>query len=161
MNHFVANQVLLLQANNIASNSTADCDYLRDAVNAWRKNAWSEHASMRITRSSTADSFLLFAQVLPVRCSWQRHDGVITWCPPEYDAEYEACSFWNQETPYNPDEATPEYFASVTASRVGGIVEASLEEKDWPSDFYSNAGFDNATFHVRAMFNENITLSFA
>jgi hypothetical protein len=157
-NMFAQNQVKLLQANNLSANNTDLCDYLMDAVSAWLKGSTTEQIDYTIESSTQTDVFVLWAQLLPVRCPWQREDGVITWCDPSLYDQYAACSFWNETKPPLPDLATPEYFADVLGERVGGILSIVISTVAY-ADFYSLES--NQTYQVRVIVDENDTLAFS
>lgn len=88
----------LLQANNLAAptNSTDDCDYLESAVNSWIKMAIKPQPASFI--STVEDTFVLWAQLLPVRCDFQNATGVITFCGND---DHSTCMVWDE---YNYDE---------------------------------------------------------
>lgn len=73
------NQVQLLQANNVASNTTDDCEYLFNAVQSWVYSAMTIQTNSKVI-GDAGDIHLLWAQLLPVRCIWQRNNGVISAC---------------------------------------------------------------------------------
>jgi len=156
-NTTAANLVKLLQANNLAANTTADCDYLQNAVQSWKRGAASEHTRFSIY-GTVQPVFVFWAQVLPVRCPWQYEDpyngdGVITVCPTDLLPVYQPCRFWLRYSPDEPENATPAYFAAQSSTRVGGILDLSLSQ---------DALLDrlNETFSVRVIVDENSTLSF-
>lgn len=145
------NQVRLLQGNNIAANSTVDCDFLNFAVQSWLKSSSVNNTAFDVVASSGYG--VLWAQLLPIRCDWQGKDGVITKCssdaPP---SQTSACNFWNTKSPNDPNDATVEYYSEVTGARPGGIVEITSQIVA-PASFVD--GQSQATFVVRALFNES------
>jgi len=150
---------LLLQANNLASNTTDDCEYLESAINAWFKS--SDVARPKLSYvDDEGGVYVQWAQVLPVRCDFQNSDGVITFCD-EFDAagsDRVTCDFWaGPQQPELPIYATPEYFAAQLGVRVGGLNEIVFQETA-PADF----GDGNATadFYVRIIFNEAHVIAF-
>eukprot|EP00980_Cylindrotheca_fusiformis_P021686 scaffold8529_cov137-Cylindrotheca_fusiformis.AAC.16 len=69
----------LLQANNIQANTVEnECDYLESVVDSWLNVAVLPQPSS--FASYQEDLFVLWAQLLPKRCDWQRNDGIITVC---------------------------------------------------------------------------------
>lgn len=163
-NHYATNTAKLLQANNLAANTTEDCDYLLNAVYSWLAGATLEVSQEGWHFAYQHDDvFVLWAQLLPVRCPWQRVDGsvpisgVITVCPRAVYADYEEiCSFWNSTAPLLPSEATTDYFAAELGTRAGGLLDLSYSEVA-PADF--NDGLSDAVFSVRVIASENHTLS--
>jgi hypothetical protein len=151
-NKFASNQVRLLQANNLASNSTSACDYLQNAVDAWLRGTSSEgNATSLFDTTRSSEAYVLWAQLLPARCDWQRGDGVITWCSSCVAAMCEPCEFWNS-TMVSPPNATPDYFADVLGVRVGGIVELDMD---------ANVSWSDENYSVRVIFDETATLTFS
>jgi hypothetical protein len=150
------NQVHLLQANNVISNSSDDCNYLRNSVHAWITGF--SYADMRHSWTSEPynEFYLVFAQLLPKRCEWQRDDGVISFCnpgeiPPGAD---EICDFWSYTIPVD-GKASSQYFADMLGIRVKSLVDiVSIESA--PSSWNDTSG---AEFYVRAIFNESRTVS--
>ena len=138
------NEVFLLQANNVASNTTDLCDYLENAVQAWFK-------SSKLVRQN----YVQWVQVLPVRCDWQDHDGVIQYCggvanltTPSHSID---CDVWSEPLLASPEDAAPEYFADELGLRRGSLNEIVVHETG-PADF--GQGNSVADFYVRAIFNE-------
>lgn len=167
-NNAGTNLVMLLQENNIAANTTGDldCAYLKNAVQSWLRGSSAEHSSFDIYSASRNDDvFVLWAQLLPVRCAWQseypyrEEDGVITHCRLQLLRNYEPCKVWRATSPETPEEATAEYFADTMGIRVGGIRDMELRNYSIPAIF--NGSLSNETFHVRVIYDENSTLSFA
>ena len=159
-NKYPFNQVELLQANNVAANETDLCDYLEDAVSSWLKGTSTEQNDYTLTRSRKQNPgvFVLWAQLLPVRCEWQRADGVITWCPASVADDYSVCSFWNRTMPNSTSQATPEYFADALGVRVGGIIEFL-----WTKNAYGNfnASDSNQTYQVQVLLDETDALRYS
>lgn len=148
-NPVTQNQVLLLQSNNVASNSTADCEFLYFAVQSWlRSTALVQTSSGIVARRNY---LVLWAQLLPVRCGWQRKDGVITVCDIERPASLDsACDFWEGTLEKDPTDVTVEYFANNT--RPEGIIEI-ISQTSAPADFAD--GQTDALFKIRALFDES------
>lgn len=154
-------------ANNLAANSTADCDYLLNAVTAWLTSATFEQTrfptvGVDVENIEQNYLFLLWAQLLPVRCSWQDPEGVITYCPNNTDilnaANVSVCDIWNANRPPNASLATADYFARKYEVREGSVLEYQLFQQSY-SDFGSDDGLSD--FAVRVMVNESNTLAFA
>jgi hypothetical protein len=143
--------VRLLQANNIAARDD-DCEYLRLAVDSWVNLAVVPQPSSLV--STAEDTFVLWAQLLPKRCDFQREDGVITSCVGKFnDSSPEACKVWDDDYLLEyPSEATEEYFASELDLRVGGIQKRFLME-----------GYEGnyTKYNVTVVYNENPTVSLA
>jgi hypothetical protein len=151
------NQVLLLQANNVISNKTEDCAYLFSAVQSWLRSATVAHNDFRVIDDPNRMIYLAWAQLLPVRCDWQRSDGVITYCPLGYSVtESPLCIYWSVTAVDSIVDATPEYFADNLGVRAGAMVEIVSQE-------IALAGFEDgantADFYVRAIFNESETIA--
>lgn len=158
-NPSATSQVSLLQANNVASNASDDCQYLQVAVRSWLQGSAVEQTGFGV-HGRRNPVFILWAQVLPVRCAWQTNggslpaDGVITRCAPSLVEHSNACAFWNESMPPLPSEATPSYFANILGERPGVIIEYSLSEQV-PSSFIASGG---STFTVRVICDEGHTL---
>lgn len=153
----------LLQSNNVVSNTTSDCDYLRNSVTSWLLTVVNVHNRINIDEPNNPNLAVLWAQVLPVRCDWQRPDGVITFCGDEFfDDKFPACSLWKETMPTNPDDASPQYFARVLGVRPGELTEY-IDRQLAPAFFnYSVANADETgvhDFYVRAIFNDSSTVA--
>lgn len=120
----------LLQAHNTNSSTTSqgDCDYLNATVYSWLNIAAVSQPDLG-RLSSTDDTFVLWAQLLPVRCEFQREDGVITFCEGQgfNDSAY-ICRVWDDLRPENPSLATPDYFAMELDLRAEGIIREQVIE---------------------------------
>ena len=123
----------LLQAHNLAapSNSEDDCAYLENSIQSWlRLAAVPQPESMF---ENVQDTYILWAQLLPVRCDFQRDDGVITFCEGQSDAtSWESvapatCEVWDDLAPLSAQEASPDYFAGALSLRWEGIRVVSNE----------------------------------
>jgi len=108
----------------------------------------SVHTSFKYYDEALDDVYLLWAQLLPYRCSWQRPDGVITAC----DVDVQACRIWNSSIPQKASMATPDHFARLLKIREGGISEFSFNTTAAASFF---VGQTEAAFYVKAIYNEN------
>lgn len=121
----------LLQAHNLAapSGSDEDCAYLRSSVESWvHMAAKAQPASL----FEVEDTYILWAQILPVRCDFQRDDGVITFCDDQAEVSLHSatpgtCMVWDDHGPASPDDASPDYFAEQFSLRVEGIRKISQE----------------------------------
>ncbi|KAL7581050.1 hypothetical protein ACA910_005853 [Epithemia clementina (nom. ined.)] len=124
----------LLAANNVAANTTDQCDYLYNAVVSWLGSNTREASDQRKIMGAEISSPVIWAQLLPVRCGWQRSDGVITDCSLYgMSNSTGACVTW-AVGPTNPDDATRDYFADTLGLRVGELQE---HESSQESDFQS------------------------
>jgi hypothetical protein len=151
------NQVHLLQANNVLSNSSDDCDYLRNSVRAWITGFSYVDNRRSWTNEPFSEFYLVFAQLLPKRCEWQRDDGVISVCiPGELPWADEVCDFWAYTIPVD-GEASSQYFADMLGIRMKSLVDI-VNIESAPS---SLNGTNTAEFYVRAIFNESRTVSSA
>jgi hypothetical protein len=160
-NLFAPNQVLLLQANNLVANSTEpdDCAYLYNAMRAWLRGTSGEENDYSVLGSKRdLDTYILWAQMLPVRCDWQRPDGVITECAWTWlSGMILPCSFWNR-TIVSPADATPDYFADVLGVRVGGILEYQLNTT---APLLDRGLVSNQSYFVKVIVDETDTLTYS
>jgi len=95
-NSISADLTRVLQANNVQALDTEDCDYLKSAVDSWLSIAMVPQPESFV--KSHEDTFVLWAQVLPVRCDWQREDGIITHCDNSTLFEQghkDVCELWD------------------------------------------------------------------
>ena len=151
------NQIHLLQGNNVASNSTEDCEYLFNAVRSWIYGSAQIQTFYDLIDDETRDPHLLWAQLLPVRCAWQRNNGVITTCESfRVVATVDSiCAYWDSTMTNNPSK---EDFADSLATRPGGILDVSMNNFA-PANFADN---DTLTeFYVRAFYNETHPIALA
>jgi len=119
------NLTKMLEAQNRIS--TTDCEYLELAIDSW--------LNMAILNQLYAwpdATYVLWAQVLPVRCPFQDETGVITSCTGKQsrfrDNNFtEICDIWDQADPPNfidgNDSAIRNYFASIANLR-GDTISA-------------------------------------
>lgn len=147
-NPVAPNMVQLLQENNLAATSDQDCEYLETAVKSWLTGI---AVAQSDSRTENQDTYILWAQLLPVRCEFQKtslgnEPGVITDCGllENYDTP-SVCEVWNI-TESNP---SPDYFAEELNIRQGGIFDYFLND---------TVGGDNY-FSVRVMINHNNIIS--
>lgn len=98
-----------------------------------------------------------WAQLLPVRCDWQRDDGVITYCADtSNNITHQFCRHWKETLPTSPEDATTEHFARQLGVRTLGIVEIVMSQTS-PADFTNDTA--TADFYVRAIVNETHTVA--
>eukprot|EP00957_Ditylum_brightwellii_P094305 7180317-Ditylum_brightwellii.AAC.1 len=71
----------LLQGNNVdlRSNNTDTCEQLQLTIESWLRGAF----SIDFYNNRKTDSYVLWGQLLPVRCDFQSENGVFTVCPTE------------------------------------------------------------------------------
>lgn len=85
----------VLQANNAQAMEMDDCDFLKSAVDSWLNMAMVPQPES--FGKAHEDTFVIWAQVLPVRCDWQREDGIITYCDDSTNfmqGHKEVCDLW-------------------------------------------------------------------
>lgn len=132
----------MLQGNNLVASSASSyygCEYLGNATVAWLQ-------SMALDGTDTL--YLLWAQILPVRCNFQGEDGVVTAeiCrnkasfESSSDAMHNLCSVW-------VSGSSPTSFASKLDIRPGEILSVNLSD-----------AFLGTSFVVNTMFNEASTV---
>ena len=121
-NYVNQQMVDLLLANNLVANTTDECDYLQTAVTSWLAGVSRAPSHQRYILGGEADSHVVWARLLPVRCPWQRSDGVITDCSYLAVGNDETCAIW-AEGPEDANDASPEYFAKTLELRVGELQE--------------------------------------
>ena len=134
----------LLQAQNLAapSSSEDDCSYLKTSVQSWLRMATTPQPQTRF--ANVEDTFVLWAQVLPVRCDFQREDGVITFCSSQEDADIQelpsssACTVWDDNSPATPEDATEDYFAEQLSLRSEGIRQITLQDDGYTASVIYN-----------------------
>lgn len=157
-------QVALLQANNLIANTTDDCDFLFNAVSAWLRSMAEVYTAYRFYESTAENMFVLWAQVLPVRCDWQLEDGIITQCGPGYETRL-TCQRWQTTWPNgsDPSTATSSYFAEQLGLRIGGVTEFEEIQYSSASFGFGSQSAPNQSltaFEVKAIFNEGHTIAF-
>lgn len=165
--------VELLQANNLAAPTTDDCDFLESAVKSWMNVAVKPQPTSVL--SSQEDTFVLWAQLLPVRCEFQDPNGVITFCEGNdslLNSNEEACIVWDNFAPdFNDLNSTcwakpvPQdcvenylegYFATELNLRVGGI-RTIRPQAGYDVPYADLSKFTN--FDVTVVYNENPTVA--
>ena len=161
--------VELLQANNIAAPSEEDCNFLQAAVDSFLKVAIVPQPASFVP--SQEDAYVLWAQVLPKRCAWQRDDGVITSCPedsPLYNSDSSTCSIWNAThslldgngmLQFSTDDIGAE-FANELEIRKGGIQRICREGSGFsPCGILEREDMLFPDYSVTVFYNENPTIS--
>ena len=150
----------LLQQNNIilSEANVSSCAFLESTIEAWLELGASVQTGVP---QYDVKTFVLWAQLLPVRCDFQGDDGVITVCPNGTGYPRGTCDVWN-EHPANASDATPEYYANKLGIRVGGITEYAHSQNSrltiaTDGNFSS---YPNMTFSVRLLANENHAVAF-
>lgn len=146
----------LLEANNIvALGGSTDCDYLENAIESWLSMAIIPQPPAEVP--NVEPTFVLWAQVLPVRCPFQNATGVITSCGGKlanFRRTYPTtCDIWENKAPPTPDMASGDYFAAALNLRPGGIIR----EFGAPGGRFEALSDFNATIY----YNQNPTISLA
>jgi hypothetical protein len=142
----------LLQAYNLAANTTEDCAFLENAVNAWLRSTGSVPASHRLTDEYDDTVFLVWGRLLPYRCpDWQEEDGVISVCPSGTDLPLKLCEVWNASKPDDVADATTKFFADEFDLREGGFRKF-VRNATAPIDFANNTNTEGE-FSVEVIFN--------
>lgn len=154
------NYVYLLQENNVllSKANASSCDFLEETVKSWLYLGVSVQNLVPFYNVTT---FVLWAQLLPARCDFQRADGVITICDVQREifsgSLNRTCEIW-RSLPNDTNDATPEYYADMLDIRVGGITEYAEEQNGLLT--YANGTISNETFSVRLLANENHVIAF-
>ena len=172
------NLTKFLEAQNLVSTTGyTDCEYLEEAIDSWLNMAIVDQLEFGPDEETP---YVLWAQVLPVRCPFQHRTGVITSCSgkqsrfrdyPDYN---QTCNVWDQAEPpldftgnnilqYFAQELNlpaksdaydiREYFAQELNLRAGGIFVRQQPSK--PNTFQFEA-LD--AFSVTVVFNQNPTI---
>jgi hypothetical protein len=153
------NMLDLLYQNNLAvpNADEQNCAYLEATVTSWLQSNYRTH-----TGSSSRDTnlYLLWAQVLPVRCPFQDelNNGVITTCSQndstwtEEGNSVDACTLWD-DIPNTTDEGPlKQYFSDELNIRTGVIIS---ETKSTNIEYFDFIGDDQfAAFNVTVMYNQ-------
>lgn len=148
---------------NLAANSTNDCDFLQQAASSWLSSVAIIGDNYVKTKNyePVEDVYVIWAQIRPVRCDWQRNDGVITNC--DLFAEQKpglavACNFWSSSARVSPDDVSQNDLADEIGIRTGEALD--LKKSSWGlSDF--DGSNEETTFYVRSIFNESHAVSLA
>lgn len=141
---------MLLQANNIGapSNSTDDCAFLLNAVQSWLQGTGASYIGY--DELSDENSFVLWAELQPVRCDWQEDNGVITACNTASTFVPEGtCDFWSKNSPKPPEQATIEFFAEEVDRRKSEITEVFVGADEPQFEFYVRVFYDES--HATSM----------
>eukprot|EP00549_Striatella_unipunctata_P021916 CAMPEP_0118717148 /NCGR_PEP_ID=MMETSP0800-20121206/27951_1 /TAXON_ID=210618 ORGANISM="Striatella unipunctata, Strain CCMP2910" /NCGR_SAMPLE_ID=MMETSP0800 /ASSEMBLY_ACC=CAM_ASM_000638 /LENGTH=1321 /DNA_ID=CAMNT_0006623759 /DNA_START=80 /DNA_END=4045 /DNA_ORIENTATION=- len=145
-----------LQAINVATGraSKANCTFLEQSVQSWLTT--NSHVQVKYPlRRDLSTAYVLWAQVLPIRCPFQQNmtDGVITRCPD--GSPLSACEIWNQVPAENPGQ----YIQRELNLRAGVLVEKQLVAKQ--VGFIDSEGRGRkGDFSVTVYFNDDHTISF-
>ncbi len=140
----------LLLAHNVAapSSSEEDCSYLMTSVQSWLKMAAVPQPASLF--ENVEDTYVLWAQLLPVRCDFQQEDGVITFCDNQVgngvlgqEVPGIPCSVWEDHRPANPEDATEDFFAEQLSLRYEGIRRISVSNES------------NIAFTTTVIYNHN------
>lgn len=150
-------------AYNLASNSTEDCEFLQDATRSWLSSfaIVSDDYLKPNNDRLVEDVYVLWAEIHPVRCDWQRNDGVITNCDlyaEDIPGLAVACDFWGFNTLDSPHGITDNYLAKQTGIRTGEALD--LEKSSWGLSNFDGPPEETA-FYVRSVFNESHAVSAA
>jgi hypothetical protein len=146
--------VLLLEENNIllAEANETTCAFLQDTIYTF--------LDLTVYAQNTdgeKNIFLLWAQLLPVRCDFQTIDGVITWCADDNFFDTEVCKVWGM-APEDPSDATSEYYADALGIRVGGVTEYGYSQNDTTLSDFTIA--PNTSYTVRVLVDENTVVEY-
>jgi hypothetical protein len=151
----------LLQSNNLAALSgITDCEYMEFAVESWLNMAIVPQPPSALP--SIDYTFVLWAQVLPVRCPFQNETGVITSCRGrlskyrEMPQNDDTCNIWDNLSPATAEEASEAYFAEALNLRQGSIVKKVAVPVGESASIDALSGFN-----VTVVFNKNPTISLA
>lgn len=161
-NRVSMNLTNMLESQNLISTSgVRDCEYLERAIDSWLNMAIVSQPQYE----KDPTSYVLWAQVLPVRCPFQNKTGVITSCTENRTRFREAypltCKIWDDSSPYwrvTPDnnEEVRNYFAGELNYRGGGIF---INNAPIPTDSFQFEALD--VFNVTVIFNQNPTIQMA
>lgn len=138
--------------------NVTSCDFLEDTINAWL--GLGANVQNRVPHYNVTQ-FVLWAQLLPKRCDFQRPDGVITVCDESRNSFPNAsCDIWNGGL--DPNDATPAYFANSLGIRVGGISDYAVAQSETLTIALDGnfSSYPNETFSVRLLVNENHAIAF-
>ena len=145
----------LLMAHNKAATSLDDCDYLKTAVASWLGATSSMHNEERYLFREGSREFMIWAQILPVRCPWQtRKNGVITDCEINGDSS-SVCEVWEKTATIS--DASEEDIARILGKRPGAITHFHDEVVVTASFFGAE---ELIPFSVTTFYDHSSTLSF-
>lgn len=162
----------VLQANNALAQSKEDCDYLKSAVESWLSIAMVPQPESFVQAHD--DTFVLWAQVLPVRCDWQREDGIITYCDNSTlfaQGHKEVCALWDDTLQWGSFsyeqmegwalEAKVDYVRSNLASE-RNLRMPAIQWKCQEGLESTPCGYESESeFSVTVYYNNNPTVSLA
>ncbi|VEU33814.1 unnamed protein product [Pseudo-nitzschia multistriata] len=157
-NNVSDNMAKLLQSQNLVStDGIRRCDYLETAIDSWLNMAIVNQPNI----PDQETTYILWAQVLPVRCPFQNENGVITSCTKngmKYREQYpESCKIWDNSNPpqliHGNDQAVRNYFAKKLNIRGNGIYVRSRPEK---ADAFQFDALND--FNITVVFNQNPTI---
>ena len=145
----------LLLAHNVEAptNSTDDCAYLQNVIYSWLQMA-SVPQPPSLLRNKE-DTYVLWAQLLPVRCDFQRDDGVITFCSGQIfedswlGAIPETCEVWDDYRPSSSMDEMASHFSKALDIRPEGIrrIDRSFSQAN------------QLNFRASVIYNENPSVS--
>lgn len=139
----------LLQQNNIEA-GMSECTFLESSVRAWLQIAGVEYQVG--PNVGAFEVYVLWAQVLPIRCAFQEPYGVVTRCADDpYGNTTRSCNVWQNITG-NASTVSESFFANQLDVRVGGI-------REYQRDTIVPINMTNTAFSVRAFVNHNATVS--
>jgi hypothetical protein len=147
----------LLQAYNLAANTTEDCAFLENAVNAWLRSSGTVPASHQFMDEYDDTAFLIWGRLLPSRCNWQAEDGVFSVCATGTGDGLAVCDVWRESKPPNATYATKEFFADEFSLRVGGFRKL-IRNVTAPADFDNRTNTEEE-FYVEVIFSEGQYIS--
>ena len=152
----------LLHQNNI---NAINCEHLQISLRSWLR---STALNLSPAPLNVNKQFLLWAQISPSPrgCDFLNGtSGVITTCGFFLSATMKrVCEVWDDISPQNPDDATPQYFADRLGLREGGIIEYSREYDAPPTGGSTGQDANPFTaetrFTVRVLFNQNAPVGY-
>ena len=147
------------QANNIYITDVERCEYLEGAIDSWLNMAIVYPHGY--SNDTVKDTYILWAQVLPVRCPFQNSDGKITSCTGKqsrfkFDYPY-TCEVWDSlEVPkYTENQAIQNAFARNLSIRGDGIFVEREPIISNPTNFSRPLN----VFEVTVVVNNNPTIA--
>lgn len=151
-----------------------ECDYLKSVVDSWLNVAVVPQPTSFVP--SQEDTFVLWAQLLPIRCDWQRDDGVITFCSddsPLIESYGHTCDNWMDLIDLGMHSV--EHIDTSSCDDISGPIKMELanELNIRPSGIKSTClmgvemvpcyqdGMVPSNFNVTVFYNHNPTISLA
>eukprot|EP00537_Pseudo-nitzschia_pungens_P011753 CAMPEP_0172392138 /NCGR_PEP_ID=MMETSP1061-20121228/8357_1 /TAXON_ID=37318 /ORGANISM="Pseudo-nitzschia pungens, Strain cf. pungens" /LENGTH=1303 /DNA_ID=CAMNT_0013122921 /DNA_START=516 /DNA_END=4427 /DNA_ORIENTATION=- len=159
-NYVAVSMVNLLQSQNLVSaNGVRDCEYLESAIDSWLNMAVVDQPHVK----NQNNTYVLWAQVLPVRCPFQNDRGVITSCTKrasKYRKQYPVtCDVWDTANPprliQDDHDNIRNYFARTLHIRGSGI---SVTQQPTNPNSYAFEALN--VFNVTVVFNQNPTITY-